>query len=155
MAKKSNGEQSQRVSNAEKARRVDACVELVIKGYTNWDIWLYVQEQDKLKKAGEPYDKAYAFGVSESQVCRYCQDAAKRIEEITLPTRKVQYKKQVARYERLFNKALESKDIRAARLILNSIDKLTGLDWTAGEDGKDIAGEETYFLLPGGVKIPV
>lgn len=153
MADKKEKETQERAAQNQKAERVDQCVQLLIQGYTPALICKLVRENRK--KPEDKRNKAYDWKVSDSQVYRYCKEANEKIDEIQAPKRKNQFNRQLQRYELLFRKALNSGDLRNARQILKEIDRLTGLDWTAGSDGESSKGEETIFVLPGGMKIAV
>jgi len=98
------------------------------------------------------------YNVTESQFEKDLANAKKTLTETVKEKRKHLVGVALTRYEFLYNKNLKIQDYREARQVIDSINKLLGLNApTKNEQDTTLKGELTtnFITLPGGEKIPV
>ncbi len=94
------------------------------------------------------------WNVQYNQVLEYYHQATERLREHNFMEGKLAYRQSVLRYEDLFRRALNTGDIRTARMVLRDRDALLKLDaFQHGTDDSSKKAGKTTIELPGGMSL--
>lgn len=139
--------------NLEVARRVDKCLDWILKGWNPYRIVKYILFNESLEDGHPDKDNDLVWEVSKDMIFRYCKKADKLIEkDIRKPRREAEFRKALTRYLEQYRKANESDDVTGAIKAQEKIDKLTGILNFGGEKKQD-ASEQAIIKLDDGTEV--
>lgn len=130
--------------------RIAVCFEMLMRGHTAFDIYRIAAEVRRKHEAGETVPKAdqrfETWKVSQRQVRWYCQQARKKLEQVTALKAEQAFGLSMLRREAVYHLAMTNKDPGSALRAQDSIDKLNGLQSIVGGGGD--------ADTPRGIKLP-
>lgn len=116
-------------TEAEKERRVDIIVELLLAGLKRQKILQYITNKDAERKAGKIDDSRWIrWNVKPRQIDNYIAEATDFIRAMSNTNREYEIGKSLARLDSLYNKNLLIQDFKAALAVVRENDILQGLN---------------------------